>query len=120
MENYKSAKGGDFREVSYSKSRYEEAPPTMRLQWDHPTHWYTLIPPSAGAEAILKLLTNAGVALSVKQIAEETGETEAKTRRDLAKMLDDKPARVKRFQVPGEGYMYRVQMTEDEEGRIDY
>lgn len=120
MENFRAVKGGDFRELSWSKSRYEEAPPPVRMAWDHPTHWYSHIPESAGGHEVLAVLTAAGAPLSVKMIAEEVGESEAKTRRILAKLADDDPPRISRFAVPGQGYMYRVDTINGSADRMEF
>lgn len=114
MENFKSVKGGDFRELSWSKSRYEEPPGPLRMVWDHSRHWYTLVPASAGGAEILDVLSAAGAPVSVKMIADETGESEAKTRRELQKLIDEEPPRISRFAVPGQGYMYRVEAGDSE------
>ncbi len=105
MENWRAVKNGAYRELSWSKNRYEPAAP-VRMQWDHERHWYTLVPTSEIGEEILELLTESGA--TVKDIAAEIGETEAKVRRELAKLLEDEPPRVSRFNIPGGGYLYRA------------
>lgn len=120
MENFKAVKNGDYRELSWSKSRYEAAPGPVRMAWDHPTHWYSHVPESAGGAEVLSILSAAGAPLTVKMIAEECGETEAKVRRVLAKLLEDDPPRIARFAVPGQGYMYRVATMESDSERMEF
>lgn len=115
MENFRSVKSGALRELSWSKNRYEPAAP-VRMQWDHATHWYAHIPDSELGTEILTVLE--GDSASVKDISTELGESETKVRRELSKMIEEDEPRIERFNVPGQGYMYRAKRNESE--GLDY
>ena len=89
MEHFEPAKGGDFREVSWSKSRYEVAPNPVRLEWNAAAWWYNHVPADAIQEAIvLALRTNADEPMTIKELAEELREPENKVRKECAAMAD--------------------------------
>ena len=53
MENFQSAKGGDFRELTWSKARYLQPPPPVRLEYSFETGWYRHVPEDELEQAIL-------------------------------------------------------------------
>ena len=53
MENFQSAKGGDFRELTWSKARYLQPPPPVRLEYSFETGWYRHVPEDELEAAIL-------------------------------------------------------------------
>lgn len=56
MENFQSVKGGDERELTWSKARYLQAPPPMRLKYDRERDLYDFIPVTDIEQAILEEL----------------------------------------------------------------
>jgi hypothetical protein len=82
MENFQSVKGGDYREITWSKARYLQPPPPVRLEYDRDTGWYRYVPESALDRAILEAL-------------EINGE-EPLTKTGLVEILDEKPHRIEK------------------------
>ncbi len=75
MENFESAKGGEFRELSWSKSRHGKAPRPVRMEWDGDAWWYAYVPAGAIEDGIVEALrAMPGEPLSVKDLAEATDE----------------------------------------------
>jgi hypothetical protein len=75
MENFESAKGGEFRELSWSKSRHAKVPNPVRMEWDADAWWYKHVPTAAIDEAIMSALAdNAGEPMTVVDLAEATDE----------------------------------------------
>ena len=113
MENFRAVKSGEYREVSWSKARYRGEPAPVRMSWSQEAHWYSLVPVTDTANEIIRLVGE-GTGATVKDIATELSESESKIRRELNKLLAEQPPRIKRFSVPGAGYMYRVFSGDDE------
>jgi RecA-family ATPase len=88
MENFESAKGGDFREVTWSKSRYEKAPNPVRLEWDHEAWWYKHVPNEAIEETIIAELTLNPEPMSITDLHEATEESKKKLRDACKKMIE--------------------------------
>jgi hypothetical protein len=90
MENFESTKGGDLRELMWSKSRYEVAPPPVRMEWDHDAKWYKHVPSEAlEDEIIVSLSENADEPMSVADLSEALDETKNKIRTVCTKMVKD-------------------------------
>jgi hypothetical protein len=82
MENFQSVKGGDYREITWSKARYLQPPPPVRLEYDRDTGWYRYVPEEALDRAILEAL-------------EINGE-EPLTKSGLVELLDEKPHKIEK------------------------
>lgn len=90
MENFQKAKGGDFREITWSKARYLPAPPPTRLQYDRETNWYTHIAVDEIENSIIVALQgHEDEPMSVTQLADELGEKKNKLYPMLGKLADD-------------------------------
>jgi hypothetical protein len=89
MENFESVKGGDFRELTWSKSRHGKAPNPVRMEWVPDQWWYQWVPQGQIEEAILSALRESPDALTVAQLQEMTDEKAAKLRPMLQKMVKD-------------------------------
>jgi RecA-family ATPase len=88
MENFESAKGGDERELLWSKSRYEVPPPAVRMEWDHEAKWYKHVPNEVlDDEIVLALMNNSDEPMSVSDLSEALDETQRKIR-DRCKLLE--------------------------------
>ena len=89
MENFESVKGGDFRELTWSKSRHGKAPNPVRMEWVPDAWWYKWVPQGAVEEAILSALRESPDALTVSQLQEITDEKATKLRTMLNNMVKD-------------------------------
>lgn len=87
MENFQSVVGGDYREITWSKGRYLEVPPTTRMEYDGTTHWYRHVPLDEIEAKIISLVSD-GEGWSVKEIAEELGEADGRVRATLKRLAD--------------------------------
>jgi hypothetical protein len=56
MENFQSVKNGDYRELTWSKARYLQPPPPVRLEYDRDTGWYNYIAEDNLDRSILEIL----------------------------------------------------------------
>ncbi len=90
MENFESAKGGEFRELSWSKSRHGKAPNPVRMAWDAEAWWYTHVPTSDTDEAIIDALRgNVGEPMTVNDLSEATDESKDTIRKHANLMVKD-------------------------------
>lgn len=91
MENFESAVGGDYREMTWSKARYLVPPPPVRMEWDRDTGWYVWVPQSAIEDSVLAAVSEAGdELLNLRGLSEETGETIAKLRPVMKRLEEEK------------------------------
>ncbi len=96
MENFESAKDGEFREMTWSKARYLPPPTPVRMEYQRESNWYEWIPTSAIADGVIAALREAGdEPLNLAGVAEETGETKTKLRPIMKALEEDK--RVKKM-----------------------
>lgn len=90
MENFESVKEGEYREMSWSKARYEVPPAPVRMEWGRDSGWYEWVPQEAIDDAIIQALTGADdEPMNVSALCEETGETKANLRKSLDKLVKD-------------------------------
>ena len=117
MENFESARGGDYRELSWSKARYLQAPAPVRMEWDSETNWYKWVSTEVIEDSLMRSLSEAEEAMSVSDLADETGETKVKIRKIVAKLLDEKKIKKLPSIATGEGSTgprYRVPSGEND------
>ena len=89
MEIWQGVQGDDYRELSQAKNRYGKKTPPVRVEWDGDAWWYSYVPDSDVSEAITEALTNAEEPMTVKDLSEATGETEAKIRKHCKDLVAD-------------------------------
>lgn len=90
MENFESTKGGELRELMWSKSRYEVPPPPVRMEWDHEAKWYKHVPAEQLEDEIIQALNeNNDEPMSVAELSETLDETKTKVRDMCKKMKTD-------------------------------
>lgn len=90
MENFESTKGGDLRELSWSKTRYEVPPPPVRMSWDNDAKWYKHVPADAIEDEIINALAdNNDEAMNVSDLSDTLDETKTKIRDVCKKMKKD-------------------------------
>lgn len=96
MENFESVKGGDFRELSWSKARYMVPPPPVRLEYDRVSDWYNWVPQDAIDDAIIRALSEADdEPLNMAALMELLDESKSKLDKHIKRLVDEK--RVKRM-----------------------
>ena len=129
MENFEAAKGGDFRELTWSKVRYGggHALLPVRMEWQPGHWWYTHVPLDAIEQTILNELADADPEpLTVKDLIERTDEKDQTVRRMLKTLATAEPPKIKK--MPGvstsggaSGVRYRlVTPSEDSSGAMDF
>lgn len=125
MENFEVAKGGDYRELTWSKVRYGGGHPILpvRMEWQAGDWWYRHIALDEIEQALLNELADSDPdPLSVKDLMERLNEREHSVRRTLKSLTDCDPAKVKKAKsVQGGGVRFRL-VTPDEgsEGGVDF
>lgn len=91
MENFRQVKvqGGDYRELSWSKSRYYPTRPPIRMEFDEDTRQYHYVPESSVARTTLAIFVQEPNAwFSQDDIAEETGESKTRISKTLTELVD--------------------------------
>lgn len=90
MENFEVAKGGDFRELSWSKIRYGggHAILPVRMEWQHADWWYKHVPVDAIEQAILDTLASEDEPQSVGDLMLITDEKEHTLRKTLKNLVE--------------------------------
>lgn len=120
MENFESAKGGEQRELSWSKSRHGKAPNPVRMEWEPDAWWYNWIPTSNQEEGIIEALRgNADEPMSLKDLSDELDEPVTKLRPIAAGMA--KEGRLKKLPNRSDGsgstgVRYRLPSDDSSEG----
>jgi hypothetical protein len=90
MENFESAKGGDQRELMWSKSRYEVPPPPVRMEWDHEAKWYKHIAADVIEDSIITaLMENSDEPMNLSDLSEALDEPKTKLRKPVDKLVKD-------------------------------
>lgn len=106
MENFEVAKGGDYRELSWSKVRYGggHAMLPVRMQWQHSAWWYDHVPFARTEQEILGCLMESDPEpMTIREIADVTDEKIHTIRRVLKQLENKEPAKVVRRGSAGEG-----------------
>lgn len=117
MENFDSVKGGEYRELSWSKSRHHKAPNPVRMEWVPDAWWYKWVPISELDETILSAVReNADEPMSIADMHEVTQEPKGKLRERANKLVDE--GRLKKMPsvstaAGSTGLRYRMPQTEE-------
>jgi hypothetical protein len=101
MENFEAVKGGEFREVTCSKSRHGTAYNPVRMQWDPEAWWYKHVPTSAVDEAILSAIMTSPEPMSVADLADATDEKKDPLRKAAERLV--KEGRLKKMASVSDG-----------------
>ena len=127
MENFEVAKGGDYRELTWSKVRYGGGHPLLpiRMEWQAGEWWYRHVPLDETEQALLNELAQADPdPLTVPELMERMGEREHTIRRMLKSLSECEPAKVVKMaratgaSGPG-GTRYRLKTPEQDDGSLD-
>lgn len=114
MENFRSIKEGQFRELAWSKSRYFPTQGAVRMKYIEESHRYEMVPENELAQQISALLTQEEDWFTVVDLEEHFEESGSKIYRALKQLLDngtiieksrktEKGARAKHYRVPAPG-----------------
>jgi RecA-family ATPase len=120
MENFESVKGGDQREITFSKSRYEVPPVPTRMTWDNDAKWYKHVPADAIEDSVITyLMNNNDEPATIKELSEHLEETQTKLRRAMDQMVKDGKLKSMASQAMGNGgttgKRYRLPSTDNGE-----
>jgi hypothetical protein len=119
MENFQSVKGGDFREITWSKARYLQPPPPVRLQYERDSGWYIYVPESDVERAILEALEINEEPMNKRDLMEVLDEKEGRVAKALKMLVaEDRIVRMSSQSGPGgsTGYRYTLKRTGEEGG----
>lgn len=85
MENFEQAKGGDFREISWSKLRYGGGVKLLpvRMEWQAKDFWYRYVALEETDQTLLNCLAENEDGLTIKEIMTETDEAEHTVRKHI-------------------------------------
>lgn len=117
MENWRSVKDGEFRELLWSKSRYDHPAEPIRLAFNHNKWRYELVGDDEISKAILGMMSDDPDGwYMTAEICEELNESDTKIRKSLDTLREQD--RVVRKKVEkGSGFRYRLKYDEDEQGK---
>lgn len=90
MENFETAKGGDFRELSWSKLRYGGGSKLLpiRMEWQMRDWWYKHVPLDAIEQSILDVLAENEDPMTIGDIVTETDEKEHTVRKTMKALTE--------------------------------
>lgn len=122
MENFEIAKGGDLRELSWSKVRYGggHAILPVRMQWQPGDWWYKHVALDQIEQETLNALADSDPEpMTIRDLMETLGEKEHAVRRIVKRLLESTPPKIRKAPsgAQGGGNRYRVASpnTEDRE-----
>lgn len=106
MENFEVAKGGDYRELTWSKVRYGGGHPLLpvRMEWQAGDWWYRHVPLDETEQAVLtELAGTAPDPMTVKDLCDATEEKEHTIRRVLKALESSVPPKVAKVGAGAQG-----------------
>lgn len=108
FENFEAVQAGKFRELSWSKSRYDIMPAPIRLSYNDETRWYEFVSEDDLSQTILQYMQQQGDNPTfVVEMAEATGESQKNLNKQLNAL--EAEGRVRRLQRKfGEGVPWRL------------
>jgi RecA-family ATPase len=119
MENWQKAKGGDYREITWSKARYLQAPPPTRVEYKSDLMWYTHVPMDEIENSVVAAISQNGEEpMSVTELSEDLQENKNKLYPILARLAEDGRLRKLPSQSNGEGstgHRYRLPSGDNED-----
>jgi hypothetical protein len=89
MENFQSVKNGDYRELTWSKARYLQPPPPVRLEYDRDSGWYTYVAEDTLDRAILEVLEVQDEPINKAGICEVLDEKPPKVEKALKRLVEE-------------------------------
>lgn len=120
MENYRAVKGGVYRELSWSKSRFANPADPIRVMFDSHRWRLDLVAIDELERSILGLMSIDPAAWYwVKEIAEELNESERKVRDAMQNLTDDERMVKKKGTDERRGYRFRLKTGETESAGLE-
>lgn len=122
MENYRDVKGGLYRELSWSKNRFDTKAAPVRMIFDHNLWRLELVPTDDVENAILGLMSEDPAAwFWVAETAEALDESERKVRDAFNDLADDGRVVKKKGTDERRGYRYRLKTSDgDDRPGLDF
>jgi hypothetical protein len=123
MENFQSVKGGDYREVTWSKARYLQPPPPVRLEYERDSGWYQHVPESDLERAILEALDSNEEPLNKSALVDLLDEKETRVAKALRQLhQEDRLTRLGAVSGQGgsTGYRYVAKRSDEEGGGLGF
>lgn len=128
MENFEVARGGDFRELTWSKVRYGggHALLPVRMEWQPGDWWYRHVPLDEIEQTLLNELADSDPEpLTIKDLVERTDEKDYTVRRTIKALLSATPPKVKKMSSVAtgngsSGVRYRLVTPSEGEGGMDF
>lgn len=92
MENFEIARGGDFRELSWSKIRYGGGHKILpvRMEWQHGDWWYKHVPLGQIEQSVLDVLASEDEPQTIADLHLATDESVSRLRRTVRDLVDRK------------------------------
>lgn len=119
IEHFSPVAGADLRELSYSKNRYEPAPPAIRMSWNRNTKYYDYVPLEDELEPVLRFLKSLGGESATPQdVAVELDVNPDRARELLNKAASN--GRVRRGKRIGGGGIPYTLTEDDHTGGLDF
>lgn len=116
MERWLPVKGGQYRELSWMKARFEEAPAPVTMQFDRERWGYDYVGEDDMTRDVAKFMSQFPESwMSVTEVANETGYPYHKVRKLLTNLKDLDPPKVASRAVEGKVH-YRWKDLSDDDG----
>jgi len=127
MENFEVAKGGDYRELSWSKIRYGGGSKILpvRMEWQGKDWWYKHVPMGAIEQAILDVLAENDDPLTIGELIVETDEKEYSIRKIMKSLVEQGKVKKMASMHTGSGstgqrFRLAVSTGNDDDGGMDF
>lgn len=126
MENFEIAKGGDFRELSWSKVRYGAGAKLLpvRMEWQPKDWWYAHVPMDKIEQAILDVLAAEDEPQTIGDLMLATDESDRNVRKIIKSLSEQGKVKSYAASYTGNGSTgKRYRLTSpatDESGGIDF
>jgi hypothetical protein len=120
MENFQSVKGGDFRELTWSKARYLQPPPPVRLQYERNNGWYEYVPESDLERAVLEALEINDEPLTKAGLVDILDEKPYQVNKALKQLLEDSRISQLGAASGSSGWRYAIAGKEESDNGLDF
>lgn len=115
MENFQSVKSGDYREITWSKARYLQPPPPVRLEYDFDTGWYSHVAEDALDRSILEVLDIQDEPINKSGICDILDEQPRKVSKALERLVsENRITQLGSLSGPGGSSGYRYTSKQDD------
>lgn len=109
MENYRAVKAGAYRELSWSKNRFDTSGAPIRMYFDRERWRMVMVPLDEVEQSVLNLMSeDVGGWFWVNEMAEQLDEPERKIRDAVAKLVEEERVVKKKGTDERRGYRFRL------------